>query len=85
MRIRGLYTFLQGCLKSLSDHRFRIQQYYEQRCAVARPGERGALAVEYAFCMILAAFMTAGVLELFSDMSVDILEQFMTWISKPYP
>ncbi len=45
----------------------------------------GALSVEYAFCMILAAIFLEGVLALFTDMSTDILGEFMEWISSPYP
>lgn len=45
----------------------------------------GALSVEYAFCMILAAVFLEGVFALFSEMSADILGEFMEWISSSYP
>lgn len=48
-------------------------------------GMRGALAVEYAFCMLIIAVMMAGVQELFWEMSGDILGNFVEWISQTYP
>lgn len=55
-----------------------------------RPGhasrcEYGALAVEYGLCIMIAGVMMIGVQELFWEMAQNILENFMSWISKPYP
>ncbi len=55
-----------------------------------RPGhasrrEYGALAVEYGLCIVIAGVMMIGVQELFWEMAQNILDNFMSWISKPYP
>jgi Flp pilus assembly pilin Flp len=55
-----------------------------------RPGhasrcEYGALAVEYGLCIVIAGVMMIGVQELFWEMAQNILDNFMNWISKPYP
>lgn len=46
---------------------------------------RGALAVEYAFCMLLVAVFMAGVQTLFWEMAQEIVDNFMSWVSKTYP
>lgn len=53
-----------------------------------RPGrsERGAVTVEYALVMLIAAGILYGVeKDIFQPMAKDILNNFMDFISKPYP
>jgi len=45
----------------------------------------GGVSVEYALCMLLAALMLQGVFQLFSVMSLNIVRNFMDWITRPYP
>ena len=47
--------------------------------------ELGAIAVEYGLCMLLAGAIMVGVQEIFWEMSIDVLDNFMSWLSKPYP
>ena len=48
--------------------------------------ESGAVAVEYALCMLIAAAILMGVeTEIFQPMAKDILKDFMGFISPPYP
>jgi Flp pilus assembly pilin Flp len=50
------------------------------------PGERGAVTVEYALTMLIAAAILAGVeTEIFQPMAKDILKDFMEFIVKPDP
>ena len=43
-------------------------------------GMRGAVAVEYALCMLIAAWIMIGVQMLFENMSYDILNNFAQWV-----
>jgi hypothetical protein len=42
--------------------------------------DRGAITVEYALCMIVAAFIMLGVFSLFKDMSVQIIIEFKRYV-----
>jgi len=58
-------------------------------CAPFRPapsGRRGAVTVEYALVMLIAAAILVGVEEeIFRPMAKDILKNFMEFIVKPDP
>ena len=41
---------------------------------------RGAIAVEYALCMALAALFMFGVFSMFEDMSVKIINEFKRYV-----
>lgn len=41
--------------------------------------------MEYGLCIVIAGVMMIGVQELFWEMAQNILDNFMNWISKPYP
>lgn len=66
-----------------------MQQRDVRNSAAARGagarGQRGGVSVEYAFCALLAALLMQGVFKLFSAMSLQIVRNFMDWISRPYP
>jgi len=57
-----------------------------RRAADVPRGESGAITVEYALCMLLAAAILMGVEpEIFRPMAKDIFNEFMGFIAKPYP
>jgi hypothetical protein len=58
----------------LKEHLIRIHQY------LVRPKEGGAIAVEYALSMMIAAFLMLGVFALFKDMSIDIIAKFKQYV-----
>jgi len=45
---------------------------------------RGAISVEYAFSMIIAALIMLGVLEIFTRMSLDVFNKFLKLL-QTYP
>jgi hypothetical protein len=48
--------------------------------------QRGAVTVEYAFTMLIAAAILMGVEEdIFRPMAKEILKEFMSFIAPPYP
>ncbi|HML60503.1 MAG TPA: Flp family type IVb pilin [Solidesulfovibrio sp.] len=67
--------------------------FADRRPKRPRPGgarrcwpQRGAITVEYALVMVLAAAILIGVEEnVFQPMVKDILKNFMEFIVKPYP
>lgn len=63
----------------------RLLQVF-RRAGVALRGESGAITVEYALCMLLAAAILMGVEpEIFRPMAKEIFKEFMGFIAKPYP
>jgi len=46
--------------------------------------KKGAISVEYALSMAIAVIIMIGVQALFEQMSLDILDQFITWVTE-YP
>jgi len=57
-----------------------------RRAVLALRGESGAITVEYALCMLLAAAILMGVEpEIFRPMAKEIFNEFMGFIAKPYP
>ncbi len=69
-----------------SAHRLQHASHKERLYDAAECGSSlGALAVEYGLCMLIAALMMVGIQDLFWDMSKEVLDTFMSWISKPYP
>lgn len=48
--------------------------------------QSGAVTVEYAFTMLIAAAILMGVeSEIFRPMAKEILKEFMSFIAPPYP
>jgi len=43
--------------------------------------QKGAIAIEYVFTMIISTIILLGVQLLFVHMSIDILNQFEKWIN----
>lgn len=44
-------------------------------------GNRGAVTVEYALCMVVAATIMLGIFLLFENMSVQIVDEFRQYVS----
>lgn len=42
---------------------------------------RGDITIEYALCMVIAATLMIGMLSLFQDMSVQIIDEFKQYVS----
>jgi hypothetical protein len=47
--------------------------------------ERGAVAVEYAFTMVISAAILYGAYDLFRALAVDILLSFIDVVARPWP
>ena len=55
-----------------------------KRFKVLLETRKGAVSVEYAFSMAIAAIIMIGIQVLFERMSLDILSQFKEWV-KAFP
>jgi len=82
---RTVATTIQTRFQRLALNSFLLLQRLSRSAAFSGSGMRGALAVEYAFCMLIIAVMMSGVQELFWDMAQGIVNNFNDWVSKPYP
>ena len=51
-------------------------------CPLSENGERGAVAVEYAFGMLLAAFLMMGVEVMFRRMAIDVINFFKDLVTQ---
>ena len=54
-------------------------------CILAGTPQQGAMAVEYAFSMVIAFGILVGVFELFRAMSIEIYLGFTQWVCQPFP
>lgn len=58
---------------------FKKQLIGVRKCLLPRKN-RGAIVVEYALGMMIAAFIMLGVFSLFQDMSVQIINEFKQYV-----
>lgn len=61
-------------MKNLRTRMIRVGKYLVFRKS------RGAVTVEYALCMVVAAFLMLGVFVVFRDMSVQIIDEFKEYV-----
>jgi hypothetical protein len=47
-----------------------------------KQSNRGAISVEYALCMVVAATLMMGVERLFRNMAIDVLKLFINMVSQ---
>ena len=61
-------------MNRFTEYMFRIRRF------VPAGSNSGAITVEYALCMIVAAFIMLGVFTLFEDMSVKLITEFKQYV-----
>lgn len=93
--LRDTFASAFGCVTAAFNFLERTNHFMQMLLNMPRRGSRsaafsgnsmrGALAVEYAFCMLIIAVMMSGVQELFWEMAQGIVDNFNDWVSKPYP
>lgn len=63
----------------------RVLSKIHAGCIDSGNRQQGAVAVEYAFSMVIAFGILVGVFELFRAMSIEIYLGFTQWVCQPFP